>query len=133
MKDLVDAAQQVRLDVRLKLDRKKRANLECGAIDNRSSSDDSPTSEGESNNSPSRDRKVSGKGQKKQNTVKGPQPEQDSIEKTGQVRLQQPLNMQAIAVLKRDRNISGRTASKQSTIGPLDLIAHCANNSYRHM
>jgi hypothetical protein len=56
--------------MRLKLDRKKRQNLERGAIEDSSSSDDSATMEGASNNSRSRDRKVSGIRQKKRNAKK---------------------------------------------------------------
>jgi hypothetical protein len=32
---------------------------------------------------------------------------------------------------KRDRKVSGSTELKQSTGGPLDIIAHCADNSYK--
>jgi len=109
-KDLADAAQQVRLDMRLKLDRKKRAKLERGAIDGSSSSDNSTISERESNSSPSRDKKA----------------DQDRSSNTSTT-----TERASNSSPKKDRRVSNRTASKQRTGGSLDLIAHCAENSYR--
>jgi hypothetical protein len=70
--------------MRLKLDRKKRARLERGALDEDSKNDDSSSTERASNSSP-----------------------------------------------KRDRKLSGRARVPQKTNGPLDIISHCADNSYR--
>ncbi len=83
-KDLVDAARQVKLDMRLKLDKKKRAKLERGALDEDSPTDDSSSHERASNSS-----------------------------------------------LKEIGRLVVRMSTK-NTSGPLDIIAHCADNSYRH-
>jgi hypothetical protein len=55
--------------MRLKLDRKKRAQLEWGALDEDSEKDDSSSTERASNSSPKRDRKLSSRGQAQQKTV----------------------------------------------------------------
>ncbi len=128
-KDLVDAAHQVRLDMRLKLDRKKRANLERGTIEENSSSDGSTATEGASNNSPSTDSNVIGKGQKKRNANKGAELEQDSVEEDSSSNTSTTTERASNSSPKKDRRVSNRTASKQRTT--LDLIAHYAENSYR--
>jgi hypothetical protein len=56
-------------DMRLKLNRKKRAQLERGALDEDSKADDSSNTEQASNSSPKRDRKLSGRGQAQKKTV----------------------------------------------------------------
>ncbi len=54
--------------MRLKLDRKKRAQLECGALYEDGQTYDSSSTDLASNSSPKRDSKVSGTGQAQQNT-----------------------------------------------------------------
>ena len=66
------------------MDRKKRAQLECGALDEVAQTYGSSSTERANNSSP-----------------------------------------------KRDRKLSGRARVPQKANGPLDIISHCADNSYR--
>ncbi len=54
-KDLTEAAWKIKLYMRLKLDRKKRAQLECGALDEVAQTYGSSSTERANNSSPKRD------------------------------------------------------------------------------
>jgi hypothetical protein len=63
---------------------------------------------------------------------KGPQVEQDSMSADRSSENSTTTERANNSSPKRDRKVSGSTELQQSTGGPLDIIAHCADNSYKH-